>query len=321
MPFGVSTIAIGAASSASGGDIGLFSVTPYTGTGSAQSIVTGQNLTSGSMVWIKNTTGTFNHEIYDTVRGTGKFLITNSPAVEQTEATSITAFTSSGVSIGAWIGVNTIAESFTIFSWLKRAGFLDIVTYTGNGSNRTINHSLGTIPSLIIVKCTTNAESWAVYHSANTANPETDRLLLDSDVPTADDATYWNDTSPTSSVFSVGTSIFVNNSGEDYIAYLFAERAGLSKFGSYVGNYTGVGVSRTVSGVGFTPKAVLLKKTTSSGNWILAYSEGSNMYYIVPNSTVARTSTTEITFNSDGFEVTDTTMDNLGSTYIYAAWK
>jgi hypothetical protein len=101
-----------------------------------------------------------------------------------------------------------------------------VVTYTGTGVNRTVSHNLGSVPGCIIVKRTDTTGDWQVYHRANTANPETDYLVLNSTAATADSNTRWNDTAPTDAVFSLGTEATVNASGGTYVAYLFAHDAG-----------------------------------------------------------------------------------------------
>src|SRR5690606_36689252 len=107
--------------------------------------------------------------------------------------------------------------------WRLAAGFMDIETYTGTSVARTVAHNLGAVPAVMIIKNRSNAGvGWPVYHKANTAAPETDYLLLNTTAATADLDTVWNDTAPTSSVFSVGTDALVNTSGDDYVGYLFA---------------------------------------------------------------------------------------------------
>jgi len=137
-----------------------------------------------------------------------------------------------------------------------------VVCYTGTGSNRTISHDLSVIPELIIVKQRNAVRDWAVY--AN--NDNTDYLSFNLNSATIDLNTYWNDTSPTSSVFSVGTNVAVNGSGSTYIAYLFATLAGVSKVGSYTGN----GTNQTIT-CGFTGGArfVMIKRISATGDWYI----------------------------------------------------
>ena len=204
----------------------------YTGTGASNAI---SSLGfSPDLVWIKNRGTTTDHALYDTTRGTQAQLSSNTTGDEVTSSTGLTSFNANGFTIGTSTLVNTSGTQYVAWAWDEepKAG-LDIVSYTGNGANRTIAHNLGVAPKMIIVKARVTAstdQGWPVYHASNTAAPETDYLLLSSDAATADLDTVWNDTAPTASVFSVGTSALVNTNNDTYIAYLFSEVEGFSKF-------------------------------------------------------------------------------------------
>ena len=151
------------------------------------------------------------------------------------------------------------------YGWLMRRApsFMDVVCYTGTGViGNTLTHNLAAIPQLMIVKGRNNSQNWAVY-TANTGN--TAALYLNkTDAVYTGDINYWNNTSPTSTQFTVGLYTLVNGSGVNYVAYLFATLAGVSK----VGSYTGTGTLTTIN-CGFTGGArfVLIKRTDSTGNW------------------------------------------------------
>ena len=170
------------------------------------------------------------HCLFDSARGATKLLISNDSDAETTDADTLTSFDSDGFTVGGDVKVNTSTEKYVAHQWLESAtaGF-DIVEYTGNATNRTISHSLGAVPELMIVRRTNAVENWGVYHGANTTAPATDSLILDLTNATNDAATVWNDTAPTSSVFSVGTGGMTNSDGNPYIAYLFAGVEGYSK--------------------------------------------------------------------------------------------
>jgi hypothetical protein len=137
--------------------------------------------------------------------------------------------------------------------------------YTGNGTaGATVGHSLGAAPDVLLVKRRNVSNDWQVYHSANTSAPETDYLILNQTLATIDTAATWNDTAPTSSVFTVGNGTGVNNSSDTYIAYCFAEVEGYSKFGSYTGNGSTDG---PFVYCGFRPAWVMVKRTDSTGEW------------------------------------------------------
>jgi hypothetical protein len=200
----------------------------------------------------------------------------------------------------------------------RAPGFFDVVCYTGTGSARTISHNLGVAPELMIVKRRDSTGEWKVY-TATTGNGN--ELVLNS-TGSSSSTDAWNDTSPTSSVFSVGFPI--EGSAETYVAYLFASVTGVSKVGSYTGN----GSSQTIN-CGFTGGArfVLLKATSTTGDWVVFDSArgivSGNDPYLRLNSTAAEvTDKDAVDTDSTGFVVNETTGPNIntnGVTYIYLA--
>ena len=302
----------------------------YTGTGASNAI---SSLGfSPDLVWIKNRGAATDHALYDTTRGTQAQLSSNTTGDEVTSSTGLTSFDSNGFTIGTSTLVNTSGTQYVAWSWDEgpKAG-LDIVSYTGNGANRTIAHNLGVAPKMIIVKARVTAstdQGWPVYHASNTAAPETDYLLLDSTAATADLDTVWNDTAPTASVFSVGTSALVNTNNDTYIAYLFSEVEGFSKFGSYTGNGSSDG---PFVWCGFRPRWVMVKRTDSTGGWFVwdTARDTFNLAYkwLAPNLSDAENSTAtantwDIDILSSGFKIkNDGAFSNAsGGTYIFAAF-
>jgi hypothetical protein len=302
----------------------------YTGNGSTQTI-SGLGF-SPNLVWIKGRSGATDHALYDTVRGVQQQLESNTTTDETTESTGLTAFNSDGFALGALAQANTSSATYAAWCWDESvsAGF-DIVTYTGNGSARTIAHSLGVAPSMIIVKARTTAstdQGWPVYHSANTAAPATDYLLLNSSVATADLDTVWNDTAPTSSVFSVGTNALVNANADTYVAYCFAPVAGYSSFGSYTGNGSADG---PFVYTGFRPRWVMIKRTDSTEQWYIN-DAARDTYNVTGQSLRAQSSGAEATIGgansatwdilSSGFKPRNSGAGTnaSGGTYIYAAF-
>lgn len=190
------------------------------------------------LVWIKSRSAATDHGLYDAVRGVQKQLESNTTTAETTEATGLTAFSSNGYTVGALAQLNTSAATYVDWAWKEGAtpGF-DIVTYVGNGTNRTISHNLGAVPKLIILRSreATNTGRWTVQHgyygSARYAYLN-ETFAFD----TANANLRWNSTDPTSSVFSIGTSSDVNHTSDNYVGYLWSEIEGFSKFGSYTGN-------------------------------------------------------------------------------------
>jgi hypothetical protein len=279
------------------------------------------------LTWIKGRSGATDHGLYDAVRGVQLQLESNTTTDETTETTGLTAFGSDGFTVGALAQLNTSSATYVGWNWKESAssGF-DIVTYTGNGSARTISHGLGVAPNMIIVKARTTAstdQGWAVYHSANTAAPETDYLLLNSTAATADLDTVWNDTAPTSSVFSVGTNALVNANNDTYVAYCFAEVAGYSKFGSYTGNGSTDGVFVYT---GFRPKFILTKVVSTTQSWHICDTtrNTANVVDLVlqPHVNTAEVVNVDYDILSNGFKIrtTDGALNSSGETYIFAAF-
>jgi hypothetical protein len=300
----------------------------YTGNGSTQTI--SGLCFSPDLVWIKNRAAADDHKLTDAVRGATNELESNTTADEAANADGLTQFNSDGFDLGDDDEYNTNTEAYVAWCWNESvsAGF-DIVTYTGNGSARTINHSLGVVPSLIIVKARTTAstdQGWPVYHSANTAAPETDYLLLNSTAATADLDTVWNDTAPTSSVLSVGTNALVNANNDTYVAYCFAPVVGYTSIGSYVGN--GSATSGPFVYTGFRVRWLLLKRSDAVNDWMmfdtarLAYN--TNDSRLCPHLSVAEASLSSafgIDLLSNGFRINgnDPYSNANGGTYVYFA--
>ena len=311
----------------------VFSTYLYTGNGSTQTITNGIDLSGkGGLTWIKGRSGTTGHRFVDTVRGATKSLESNSTAVEATESTGLTAFSSTGFSLGADTDYNTSSATYTSWTFRKAAKFFDVVTYTGTGANRTVAHTLGSVPGTIIVKRTDTSADWQVYHRS-LAN--TEYLVLNSAAAKATGATRWNSTTPTSTVFSLGTDTTVNASGGTYVAYLFAHDAG--GFGDSgndnvisCGTFTSNGSGNAVVNLGWEPQWVLLKKITAQ-NWFLvdtlrglpATTSGSERF-LVPNDSATELSGSDLT-GGGGFYICS--LNNTGfsynfqsnATYVYIA--
>ena len=205
------------------------------------------------------------------------------------------------------------------------AGF-SIVDYVGTGAAGTMAHGLGAVPDLIIIKNRDEADSWAVYHSANTSAPETDYMSLDNTLYSADDATYWNDTAPTSSVFTVATAHNVNADAENYIAYCFRSVQGYSKFGSYTGNGDADG---PFIYTGFKPAWVIYKISEGGQHyhWIMVDNKRQNPFNpqdgeLYANGSYAEGDVDILDLLSNGFKCRRTHGSQNGDdwTYVYMAF-
>ena len=252
-----------------------FQVKTYTGnsdhyiTGDSQAITfDGSEDMSPNLVWIKSRTqgGTGyngNHCLFDSVRGTTKYMESNSSALEKTQS-GVTAFGGDGFTVGPYDMMNNSGDAFVAWCWKESAtaGF-DILTYTGNATNRTIAHNLSAVPQVVIVKRTDATTAWSSLHLNGVGSEY--RMVLNDTAAKEDDATMWQDTDPTSSVFTLGTSSSTNVNTGTYVAYLFSEKQGFSKFGSYEGNGSSSG---SYIHLGFRASFIMFKNADAgSSNW------------------------------------------------------
>jgi len=300
----------------------VFSVYLYTGNGSTQTITNGIDLAGkGGMVWIKSRSAATNNNLQDTVRGASKAIVSNSNAAQATVASSVTSFSSTGFNIGTNSDYNTSSETYVSWTFREAAKFFDVVTYTGTGSARTIAHSLGVAPGMIIVKCTsTNSTNWQVYSNGLTSAAYSIQLNLT--IAQASAPTVWNSTAPTSSVFSVGTDATVNASGGTYVAYLYAHdtsSTGCIQCGSYATNSSYVGPQVTL---GWEPQYILVKKANGNGPWSVidtmrGWVTDGNVVILNPNSSSDESTTTQFKINATGFQ--DNGAFSLNATMIYMA--
>jgi hypothetical protein len=299
-----------------------FDVKTRTGTGAAFN-VTGEAF-QPDLVWTKGRSGATDHAIYDAVRGVTKDIGTNLATDQTTQAQGVTAFNADGFSGGTLAKINTNAATYIDWMWKESvtAG-LDIVAVTGNGANRTVAHNLGVVPKMIIGKSLTTAGAdtgWPVYH-ASLAN--TEYLMLNTTAAKATGATYWNSTTPTSSVFSLGTAADVNTNADIYIYYAFAEIAGFSKFGIFAGNGSADG---PFVWCGFRPKFIVIKRQDLANSWEMMDS-ARDPYNIVSHRVEAERANAEtvatpdmLDFLSNGFKIKTSDVGWNGTSMVFAAF-
>jgi hypothetical protein len=317
----------------------VMAATLYTGTGAALSVSNAVNGVSfqPDFVWLKARSNAQNHTLYDAVRGTTKYLISNATTAETTNAQTLTSFNADGFSLGnafpndsgytyvAWqwkangAGVSNTDGSITsTVSANTTAGF-SVVTYTGTGANATVGHGLGVAPAMVIVKGRSNARTWAVYNKNFTSAAY--YIGLETTNQQLVDTTMFNSTAPTSSVFSVGT--YNSASANTYVAYCWAEVAGFSKFGSYTGNGSTDG---PFVYTGFRPRYIMMKRTDGTGDWWMydTSRSASNTASLVlyANSSAAEISDSNVDILSNGFKLRSATFqpNTSGGTFIYAAF-
>jgi hypothetical protein len=251
---------------------------------------------------------------------TSRTLLPDNPAGEQTGR--ITNFLFESVRVGFNGDNNASPYNYINYFMGRVPGFLDVVCYTGTGANRTVTHNLGVVPEFMWVKRRNASDDWAVY---NTTTGNNAALALNSSGTASTSSTFWNTTTPTASVFTVGTDSRVNASGSNYIAYLFASCPGVSKIGSY----TGTGSATAVQiNCGFTNGArfVLTKRIDGAGsNWFVWDSVRGLTSTTAPrirlDTTDAEVASTWMRAYSAGFEITTAAGDlnASGGSYIFLA--
>ena len=277
--------------------------------------------------WFKNRTSAQSHAIVDSVRGR-KGLQSNATDAEYTLASGkdFGTFDSDGFTVLTPQQLNSFNyNTGSIVSWNWKAGTsftndasstgigtidstgsvndtagFSIVSYTGTGSAGTIKHGLSSKPSMIIFKNLSAGRSWMVYHQSLGA---TKFLYLDVTDAVGTNSGFYNDTEPTSSVFSVGTANNTNYNGEAIIAYCFSEKQGYSKFSSYTGNGSTDG---TFVYTGFKP-SMIITKPTNAGPWNILDNKRDvdNVVrnYLTPNENTADQQVDYVDFLSNGFKL------------------
>ena len=323
-----------------------FQTTLYEGNGSTQSINQSGNSTfQPDWVWIKNRDAADSHVLTDSPRGVTKILSTNNTDAETTDADTVTAFESDGFALGDDDKVNTSSESYVAWQWKANgsgssnedgsinttatsanttAGF-SISTYTGTGSAATIGHGLGVTPSMIFVKKRDSGsdDAWVVWH---TKLPGANYYLNLNDTGAKDTSVnYWNNTLPTSSVFSVGASNGTNQSTKTFVVYCFAEIPGYSSIGSYEGNGNADG---SFVYTGFRPSWLLIKNIDAAESWNLRDSKRDpfnvTKEILVPNTNAAEATSGGGQYAdllSNGFKLKGTDPGvNSSATFIYMAF-
>lgn len=238
----------------------------YTGNGSAGHAITGADFSPDLAILRKRTgslTGT-QWRCIDNVRGADKLLSTSTASSETTDAAVLTSFDANGVTLGASGIANESGSDFLLLLLQRVAGAFDIVTYTGTGVAHAESHGLGAVVEMMFIKNrSTTSRDWQGY-AASLGN--TVGIALNGSGTPVTSSAFWNNTDPTSAVFTVGTHSTVNTNGNEYVAILFASL----NPGVKVGSYTGDGATNgPVITTGFRPKIVIIKRTDAAGHWTL----------------------------------------------------
>ena len=305
----------------------VFSTYLYAGNGSTRNIINNIDLlTNDGIVWTKRRTGTgYNNEIYNTVRGVTKYLQTDNTNSEGTATTGVSAFNSNGYTLANTRG-NTNESGIDYVSWTFRKApkFFDIVTWIGTDNIMNISHSLGVKPGMIVIKSlTSSTDPWYLYHvgldGVNGAIRAADKhLLLNSTAPTQNvgvNSGIFNNTEPTSTVFTIGAAGGVNTTGHSYVAMLFAHdptTSGVIQCGSVTG---GSSVN-----LGWEPQYVLIKRSDSTSDWFIfdsmrGFTVGGPDTYLAANLSSAEAGGTNwIEPSSTGFST-----PGFSGTHVYLA--
>ena len=328
----------------------FFNTKVYSGTG-ASNAITGVGF-EPAMTWTKATWEDASHYLVDSVRGATKQWRPESTIVEATDAEGLKSFDSDGYTLGTTSGFNNSSGTFVSWNWKAgtttgitgspsitpasysfnaTSGF-SIIKYVGTGVAGTLPHGLGVAPKFITIKNLDTAGGSFSYHHKMASDAETDYMNWNTTANAADHAGPWNDTAPTSTLFSIGTIDEVNKVGDNIVAYCFADVQGFSKFGGYTGNGVSSYSNRSVGPfiyTGFKPSYVVIKQATGTGTngWYILDNKRAGYNPDNENLLINTNAAEDATNNfldlySNGFKIKTTggIMNGSGSTYIYCAF-
>ena len=326
--------------------------TLYTGTGASLTVANtvGSASFQPDFVWAKGRSGATDHAIYDSVRGVQKQIESNNTDAETTETTGLTAFGSTGFTVGALAQMNTSSATYVAWQW-KAGGTAvsntsgsitssvsanttsgcSVVTYTGNGSSSaTVGHGLGVTPSMIIHSARSTTTSWFTNHVG--ISNSWIQLYTTGAAATSGGGNgaigYQSTNTSTTFTFTAGASSVnnVNQSAATYVAYCFAAIKGFSAFGSYTGNGSTDG---PFVYLGFRPRYLMLKVSSTAGYDWLVYDSSRDTYNVTQYNLRADTNDAESTqtanyldFLSNGFKIRGSSAGSINpsQTVIYAAF-
>ena len=326
-----------------------FQAVIWTGNGTDDRSITlpGETDMQPDMVWVKSRGNADSHRLVDSIRGATKTLLPDDTNGEGTEANIIQAFESDGFQVGSDNNSNRSSGTFVAWCWKAGTAFTNdasatsvgsidstgsknttsgfsIVSYTGNGTaNQSVAHGLGATPQFIIIKNRSTSGYWPVTNPRFVSVSDPNMVYLQVNAAEADDTNINGTTAPSSTVFGVDDYGAVNTSGDNHIAYCFAEKQGFSKFGSYTGNGNADG---PFIYTGFRPAFVMIKRTNSTKDWYIFDNKvnpiNPTAHYLEPNTSDAQGNYAWIDFVSNGFKIRNTSdgASGSGDTYIYTAF-
>ena len=320
-----------------------FNTLLWSGNGVSGRAITGVGF-QPDFLWIKRRNASVSHYLQNSIAGATYYMFSDDTVQERNLDDSVDSFDTDGFTLGNDGGTNASGGTYVGWNWKANgsgssntagsinstvsanpsAGF-SIVSYTGTGANATVGHGLGVAPQFFFGRNrddTSGLLDWIVYHESI---GNTGRLKLNTTGSTSTSSTFFQNTSPSSTVISIGTSNDINKLNDDYIMYCFAEVEGYSKFGSYTGNGNLDGVFNYC---GFKPAWLLVKRTNTAANWHLVDSVRSP-YNLVNTILLPDLSDQESTysnggvdFTSNGFKIRSTgqAFNNSGDSYIFVAF-
>ena len=317
-----------------------FNVITYSGNGGTNAI-TGLGL-KPDLIWIKGRNDSTDNRLVDSTRGVGVALRSNADGGDVSEGNGVTAFGTDGFTLGSETGYNGSSINFVSWCWKANGGTtasnssgsitstvqantkggFSIITYTGNGSaGATIGHGLSAKPDLIFTKRRSSSQTWGVYHSALGA---TKYLALNSSAAAGTDSAFWNNTEPTDSLITFGTEGRVNANSQTYVAYVWHNVDGYSRFGTYKGNADDDG---TFVYTGFRPRMVWIKESDNSDDWVVydtARSTSNTVQKVLRYENATSEfdgSTRAIDVLSNGFKIrTSNNTINQSSNFVYGCF-
>lgn len=298
----------------------VFNTSLWTGTQSIQDIETDIEFAPGTLVWAKVRNEANSHYLFDSVRGSGTYLSSDTTNAALTIVNSF-QFLANGYRLLTANTINRIDRDYVGWQFRRAEKFFDIVQYSGNGSSgRQVAHNLGIKPGMIIIKRINGSGNWPVYHTDLGTTQIGFLNLVDGFTVSS---SWWGNIEPDETTFTINSASAINSASGEYIAYLFAHDPspdGLIQCGSYVGNGSATG---PLINLGWRPQYLLWKSTIGTENWWVQDSARGSNTRLAPNTSADESGYEGIylDFTSTGFQpkISNGLVNGNGRTYIYMA--